>query len=91
VVPLSKKDKDLPVFKSDFHLRVIYTEIHVLMSRYFGVALILCWIILLVVHDFHVLVDKRMMLILTSLYSNEWSPAKLDINRDAIIQDYTVQ
>jgi hypothetical protein len=54
VAPLSKKDKGLPICKSSFHLRVICTEIHVLMSRYFGVALILCWIILLVVNDFRV-------------------------------------
>lgn len=52
--PFCKKEKGLTICKSNFHLRVICTEIHVLMSRYFGVALILCWIILLVVHDFRV-------------------------------------
>ena len=54
VAAISKKDKGLPICKSNFHLRVICSEIHVLMSRYFGVALILCWIILLVVHDIRV-------------------------------------
>lgn len=59
VAPLSKKVKGLPICKSNFHLRVVCTEIHVLLSCYFGVALILCWIILLVVHDFRVFSRKK--------------------------------
>lgn len=54
IAALSKKDRGLPICKSNFHLRVICTEIHVLMSRYFGVALNLCWTIFLPVHDFRV-------------------------------------
>jgi len=54
IAALPKKDKGLPICRSNFHLRVICTDIHVLMSRYFGVALTFCWIILLAVHDFRV-------------------------------------